>query len=180
MLKKLASGSGGDYFHAPSAADVSGLYDRIARQLANEYVLRYQAPRDVQDGTRRAVDVTVHLASGGDLSASGAYVTSGVLGAQVTGGMNWWFFGVALALLALLSFPWGLPAAIDGRRPRWRRNQKAAAVSPLPSAPGPVVAGVTVQRQPTRHQWFSRLACPTPCRTALRAARRAGHAAVLA
>jgi hypothetical protein len=117
VLKSLAGATTGHYYYAPNPSTLSQLYQHLAQRLGAEYRLRYRTPRDVRDGTRRAVDVRVRMAGTGDVTASGSYLIGGVLGA---GGINWLVVAGLFALLAALLYPGGVPALLDARNARVR------------------------------------------------------------
>lgn len=59
VLRRLANETGGEYFYAPSASELSALYARLAGSLHEEYALTYTSPRPFYDGTRRDIQVGV-------------------------------------------------------------------------------------------------------------------------
>ncbi|HEY7600615.1 MAG TPA: zinc-ribbon domain-containing protein, partial [Candidatus Limnocylindrales bacterium] len=70
LLKRIADETGGAYFYAPGADQLSDLYRRLSANMQQEYVITYRSPRPFYDGTRRDIRVSV----GGAPAASGAYV----------------------------------------------------------------------------------------------------------
>jgi Ca-activated chloride channel homolog len=70
VLQKIAEGTSGEYFYAPSGDQLAGLYRTLAAGLQQEYILTYRSPRPFYDGTRRDIRVSV----GGAPAASGGYV----------------------------------------------------------------------------------------------------------
>jgi hypothetical protein len=70
ILKRIADETGGTYFYAPSADQLSDLYQRLSANMQQEYLITYHSPRPYYDGTRRDIRVSV----GGAPAASGAYV----------------------------------------------------------------------------------------------------------
>jgi Ca-activated chloride channel homolog len=70
VLKRIAGETGGAYFYAPGADQLSDLYRRLSADMQQEYVVTYRSPRPFYDGTRRDIRVSV----GGAPAASGAYV----------------------------------------------------------------------------------------------------------
>jgi len=134
VLRQMADATGGTYAPAVSGDALTGLYSRISQQLGSEYLLSYQSPRAVQDGTRRSV--AVHVRAPDIITAESSYLTSGVLG---SGQLNWPAFIVLLAVLGLLFYPLGLPTLIEGRRVvfppfQWRRDLGLAA-KPISETP---------------------------------------------
>jgi VWFA-related protein len=116
VLQRMAAASAGEYFYAPDAAALAGLYSRIAQQLGSEYKLRYQSPRAVQDGTRRDVEVRIETPEASNTSAQSSYVVNGVLGRT---GVDWVAFVVILLVLAGLLYPGGVPALLENKRVQW-------------------------------------------------------------
>jgi hypothetical protein len=70
VLKRIADETGGAYFYAPGADQLSDLYRRLSADMQQEYLITYHSPRPFYDGTRRDIRVSV----GGAPAASGAYV----------------------------------------------------------------------------------------------------------
>jgi tight adherence protein B len=67
-LESLASGTGGDFSEASSAADLSQIYDQLGTRLAHEYLLTYRSLQNL--GAKVHVSVQVIGASG---AASAGY-----------------------------------------------------------------------------------------------------------
>jgi VWFA-related protein len=57
LLRQLASGTGGQYLAAPSAGQIANAYERIARQLNNEYLLTFSS--NITDCSSHAAEVRV-------------------------------------------------------------------------------------------------------------------------
>ena len=70
VLKRIAGETGGAYFYAPGADQLSDLYRRLSADMQQEYTITYRSPRPFYDGTRRDIRVSV----GGAPAATGAYV----------------------------------------------------------------------------------------------------------
>ncbi len=70
VLQKIADATSGEYFYAPSGAQLAGLYRKLSAGLQQEYTLTYRSPRPFYDGTRRDIRVSV----GGAPAATGDYV----------------------------------------------------------------------------------------------------------
>ena len=70
VLQKIADGTSGEYFYAPSGDQLADLYRKLSAGLQQEYTLTYRSPRPFYDGTRRDIRVSV----GGAPAASGGYV----------------------------------------------------------------------------------------------------------
>ncbi len=68
VLQQIASETHGEYFYAPGADDLVGLYGRLSASLHQEYALTYHSPRPFYDGTRRDIVVQV-----GAVSSAGGY-----------------------------------------------------------------------------------------------------------
>jgi Ca-activated chloride channel family protein len=69
VLKRIADETGGAYFYAPDADQLTDLYRRLSADMQQEYVITYRSPRPFYDGTRR----DIHVSVGGAPAASGAY-----------------------------------------------------------------------------------------------------------
>ena len=154
-LQALADGTGGQAFFSPGAAELAQLYASIAQGLRNEYALTYATLTPNQDGTQRALDVTVGGAAGGQ-STSSSYGVGGILAPS----LDWWVFLPTLLLLLV-----GL-VALDrapgaAKKTRARRRERAAveqAETPAPHVaaetwtppPGPPVAGSQNVRRPVQ------------------------------
>ena len=69
VLQKIADGTSGEYFYAPSGDQLAGLYRKLSAGLQQEYTLTYRSPRPFYDGTQRDIRVSV----GGAPAASGGY-----------------------------------------------------------------------------------------------------------
>ncbi len=78
-LQRISSETGGNYHYAPTAAELTALYESIAIETQQEYVLTYESPRPFYDGTRRDIQVNV-LGSVG----SSTYLESHLLFIQST------------------------------------------------------------------------------------------------
>ncbi len=63
VLQQIARETHGEYFYAPGADDLIGLYGRLSSSLHEEYALTYHSPRPFYDGTRRDIVVQVGAAS---------------------------------------------------------------------------------------------------------------------
>ncbi len=57
-LKDIASATGGLYYYAPTAQDMTAIYNDIARNIRNQYVIGYTTHNPTFDGTTRKVTVT--------------------------------------------------------------------------------------------------------------------------
>ena len=80
-MQQMARQTNGQFYQAPTSAQLTELYRTIAAGLANEYSLGYDSPTPRQDGTRRAVQANVKLPNGAT-STAGSYSVSGVLTAN--------------------------------------------------------------------------------------------------
>ena len=63
LIKKLASETGGRAFFPESIADLPGIANEIIRDLRTQYVISYNPTNKEQDGTYRAIKVTVDQVS---------------------------------------------------------------------------------------------------------------------
>jgi Ca-activated chloride channel family protein len=66
LINKLASETGGRAFFPDSVAELPQIANEIIRDLRTQYVLAYNPTNKVQDGSFRAIKVTVDQPSGGD------------------------------------------------------------------------------------------------------------------
>jgi VWFA-related protein len=72
-LERLATATGGRFYHAPTARQLAHLYARIGEQFRSEYAITYRTPRPALDGTRREVEVRLLAGDGATgLSRDGA------------------------------------------------------------------------------------------------------------
>ncbi len=56
-LQALAYGTGGMYYHAPSASDIAFIYDEIKYRLCSRYLICYESPDTEQDGDWHAITI---------------------------------------------------------------------------------------------------------------------------
>jgi VWFA-related protein len=61
-MKALASETGARAFFPTVIADLAGVYDAIADELANQYLVGYVPKNGVRDGSYRRVDVRIERA----------------------------------------------------------------------------------------------------------------------
>ena len=66
LINKLASETGGRAFFPESVADLPQIANEIIRDLRTQYVIAYDPTNKTQDGSFRAIKVTVDQPSGGD------------------------------------------------------------------------------------------------------------------
>src|ERR1051326_3082444 len=66
LINKLASETGGRAFYPESIADLPQIANEIIRDLRTQYVIAYNPTNKTQDGSYRAIRVTVDQPSGGD------------------------------------------------------------------------------------------------------------------
>ena len=66
LINKLASETGGRAFFPESVAELPQIANDIVRDLRTQYVIAYNPTNKAQDGTYRAIKVTVDQASGSD------------------------------------------------------------------------------------------------------------------
>lgn len=66
LINKLATETGGRAFFPESIADLPQIANEIIRDLRTQYVLSYNPTNKTQDGTFRAIRVSVDQPSGGD------------------------------------------------------------------------------------------------------------------
>jgi hypothetical protein len=104
-LERLAREAGGQYAYANDAPGLTGLYERLARALQSEYMLRYTSPGGLRDGLRRSLTVTLQDAQATPQEA--AYNPGGLV-PEVSQPAPWPTFAAGLLGLALLLFLPGL------------------------------------------------------------------------
>lgn len=103
-LRRVASETGGKYFHAPSAEELKELYESLSIQVQKEYVITYRSPRPTYDGTRRDIEVKVSQEPGGEGEAigGGTYLEKHLVNIR----SDWRVFAaLLLPLLVLLLLP---------------------------------------------------------------------------
>ena len=66
LINKLATETGGRAFFPESIADLPAIANEIIRDLRTQYVIAYNPTNKTQDGTFRAIKVSVDQPSGGD------------------------------------------------------------------------------------------------------------------
>lgn len=128
VLQRIADETYGVYYYAPDADQLAALYQELAGELQNEYVLTYTSPRPFYDGTRR--DIRVHV---GTTTSTGSYTERHLINVDsnsVVGVL------LLLPLLALLLLPGvvgraGWNIKLPGRR---TRTQPAAQARGMPSS----------------------------------------------
>jgi VWFA-related protein len=77
-LLDLANQTGGLYFYAPSVGELVGIYELLSRRFQAGYEVVYASPRQVEDGTTRAVSVIV-TAQAESVQAVNSYYVPGVI-----------------------------------------------------------------------------------------------------
>lgn len=144
-LQRVASETGGKYYHAPTPAELKELYQSLSETIQKEYILTYLSPRPTYDGTRR--DIAIAIQRGGAVGAttSGGYLEKHLV--NIRSDWRWFLLLLGPLMLALV-----IPAAWSGVR-LGRAPRQAAA--PLPDVP-PVVAAVV----PPAVQEVSPSTCP--------------------
>jgi len=81
LMSKMARLTAGQYLHAPSRADLIGIYQGLIRMLKGSYRVEYSSPNPLPDGTSRLIEVesTAGQASGrGQGRYASPYSISGV------------------------------------------------------------------------------------------------------
>jgi Ca-activated chloride channel family protein len=66
LINKLATETGGRAFFPESLADLPQIANEIIRDLRTQYVIAYNPTNKTQDGTYRAIKVTVDQPAGGE------------------------------------------------------------------------------------------------------------------
>jgi VWFA-related protein len=99
-MKRMAADTGGKYYHAPTADQLSDLYRTLSEDTQKEYVLTYKSPRPSYDGTRRNIQVKIQSVAGSSAVTSGTvtYLEEHLVNIQ----SDWRIAAVILAPLLLL------------------------------------------------------------------------------
>lgn len=74
FLRTMANSTGGHYYYAPQASDLSNLYNQIRAKIAAQYLLVYRTHNPLEDGTVRTVTTTVTV--GNDTAADSKTYTA--------------------------------------------------------------------------------------------------------
>jgi VWFA-related protein len=72
-MRALARESGGRMFTAQSGAELSGIYDVISNELANQYLLGYAPARQESDGSFRRIAVQVRYSEAAEARTRAGY-----------------------------------------------------------------------------------------------------------
>jgi hypothetical protein len=166
VLRQIAETTGGRYFYAPRADELSVLYAGLAADVQQEYRLTYISPRPFYDGTQRDIRVSV-----GGLEVAGGYTERHLI--NVTSSPL-----VGVVLLLPLAGLLALPSLL-------RRRGARAAPAPLvgsyqPTGAAPVLmtsAGSATPPQPpapAAAEIRRCAACDTPLRAGARFCSRCG------
>jgi VWFA-related protein len=169
-LRRVASETGGKYFHAPSAAELQELYRSLSVQMQKEYILTYRSPRPTYDGTRRDIVVAVKRGSGG----GGATTHSGYLEKHLVNiRSDWrWFLALLAPLVLALAIPAVLVRGVSVRRNRPIADEAARNVAgSVAGRMEPIVSPVGAAASPRPGHMAAPLSCPK-CGSALRAGAR--------
>lgn len=76
VLRTLALDTGGRGYHVDDAGQLNGIYQQIADELANQYMMGYTSKNARRDGKWRAVRVTVLKAATGARARTGYFAPS--------------------------------------------------------------------------------------------------------
>lgn len=99
-LRRVARETGGKYYHAPSAAELTELYRSLSIEMQKEYILTYRSPRPTYDGTRRDIIVSVQRGSGGGSATTrGGYLEKHLV--NIRSDLGWFLVLLGPLLLAL-------------------------------------------------------------------------------
>lgn len=122
-LRRVASETGGKYYHAPGAAELEELYRSLSIEMQKEYVLTYRSPRPTYDGTRRDIVVSIERSGGSGVTTRGGYLEKHLVNIR----SDWrWFLVLLGPLLLALAIP---VFAARGMRV-WRNRSVMGAASP--------------------------------------------------
>jgi Ca-activated chloride channel homolog len=152
VLRRIAEETGGEYFHAPDAAALEGLYGRLSTSLQSEYALTYHSPRPFYDGTRRDITVAVGAAP----AASAAYLQQHLLNVRSN---------PVIGFVLLVPLVWALllPGWLRGRR---ARAEGEPSVPPAATWATAAAEGATIVQPPARRAFCPE--CGQPLREAAR------------
>ena len=81
-LQYLSQNTGGRYYNAPNSSDLQQIYQLIAQQLQNQYLITYTTHNQTHDGSTRTVDITASY-QGSSANASKIYVAPSGSGGSV-------------------------------------------------------------------------------------------------
>lgn len=139
-LRRVAGETGGKYYHAPSAAELEGLYRSLSIEMQKEYILTYRSPRPTYDGTRRDIVVSIERAGTGGATTRGGYLEKHLVNIR----SDWrWFLVLLGPLLLALAIPALVVRGVKVRRNRPAAGETTAAVPVFEVQPaGPVVRSV--------------------------------------
>jgi hypothetical protein len=119
-MRKFAAETNGQYKRTPRPEDLKGIYGDFGKSLRNEYVVEYDSPQPVGDGTGRRVEVTVRDGPHGTRSQAEYKATGSFLGAgeskKETKTEPTPFALVFFPLLLGLGLLFGVPYALTTRR----------------------------------------------------------------
>jgi Ca-activated chloride channel family protein len=73
-MKKMAAAGNGRYFHAPSGDQLKSIFVGIGETLQNEYVLEWDSPNPIEDGSNRKVVVTARHGPSGTRASSELHI----------------------------------------------------------------------------------------------------------
>lgn len=115
-LTRIAAQTGGQYYHRPTADQLTELYQTLARQTQGEYVLTYESPRPSYDGTRRDIQVMVVEAGVAGEGVVGITATETYVEEHLLTIESDWLVGALLLVPLFLAA--AVPALFVGRRRR--------------------------------------------------------------
>jgi VWFA-related protein len=132
-LSQLAEQTGGLYFFAPAANELTGIYENLSRQFHGGYQIGYTSPNPLQDGTTRVVEVKVAAPEDSGEGRNSYYIPGVVVPIPNT-----------LIFICLL-----LPLIFLVMAPSWlRRRRPEPAVVPIKATPEPTPDLVPKSREP--------------------------------
>lgn len=102
VLSRVAAGLKGKFIDTQKPEDLEGIYSGIGQSLQNEYVVEYESPNPVEDGTTRNVLLTVRQGERG----TKVNITYRVPGVTATGA-------------GTVRTPGGASASAEGAQPFW-------------------------------------------------------------
>jgi Ca-activated chloride channel family protein len=127
-LKRVASETGGKFFHAPTADQLKQLYESLSVEMQKEYVVTYHSPRPTYDGTRRDIQITIQRGGGAPaVRASGRYLEQHLI--HIRSDLRL-FLGLLSPLLLLLLAPM-LPATLKRHQATRRSLAPAQPIPPV-------------------------------------------------
>ena len=140
VLRRISSRTDGNYYYTPTTAELEELYESIAVETQNEYVITYESPRPNYDGTRRDISVEIDGEASGTAEAD--YLEEHLLNIQSS-----WLIGIGLFVPLLFMLA---PPLLWARRPKPQIAQHPSAQPQIQTWQPPPVNNCPHCGQPVR------------------------------